>query len=67
MRNIIVCAFVWLLAISCSNFEQNNKVNQLLTAPEIIYAEFDGMQLHYPKTFEDLLDELGITDEKNYK
>ena len=34
---------------------------------EIIYAELDGMQLHYPKTFEDLLDELGITDEKNYK
>lgn len=41
MRNIIVCAFVWLLAISCSNFEQNDKVNQLLTAPEIIYAEFE--------------------------
>lgn len=31
---------------------------------EIIYAELDGIQLHYPKIFEDLLDELGIINEE---
>jgi hypothetical protein len=30
---------------------------------EVVFAEVDGVQLHYPKTFEDLIDELGI-DEK---
>lgn len=27
---------------------------------EVIYAEIDGVQLHYPTIFEELLDELGI-------
>ena len=27
---------------------------------EVIYAEIDGIQLHYPTIFEELLDELGI-------
>jgi hypothetical protein len=27
---------------------------------EVVYAELDGIQLHYPKIFEDLMDELGI-------
>ena len=26
----------------------------------VIYAEIDGVQLHYPTIFEELLDELGI-------
>lgn len=30
---------------------------------EVVFAEFDGERLHYPKTFEDLMDELGV-DEK---
>ena len=27
---------------------------------EVIYAEIDGVQLHYPTIFEELLDELGV-------
>ena len=27
---------------------------------EVIYAEIDGVQLHYPTIFEELLDKLGI-------
>ena len=27
---------------------------------KVLYAELDGVQLHYPATFEDLIDELGI-------
>ena len=26
----------------------------------VVYAEIDGMQLHYPTNFEELLDELGF-------
>ena len=33
---------------------------------EVIYAEIDGMQLHYPKIFEDLIEELGIEVKDTY-
>lgn len=32
---------------------------------EVVYAEIDGMQLHYPSIFEELLDELGVKE--NFK
>lgn len=31
---------------------------------EVIYAELDGVQLHYPGIFDDLIFELGIGDEE---
>lgn len=34
---------------------------------KVVYAEIDGVQLHYPKVFEDLMEELGLVEELGIK
>lgn len=34
---------------------------------ELTYAEVDGVQLHYPRIFKDLVEELGIEEEMEHE